>query len=190
MTEGFPSLKREGRIVDNMVLPPSSAEQNTVSEIARRLAEAMGDALVRIILFGSCARGTAGEDSDVDLLVVVKDGSPIDDDLDLKLCKVQVDTELELGIHIDAFIFTDQEYRESLKGGGGMWKDMRLEGVEIKVSGGDADELALERMRRQQMLESAARAYNRMRSNPQASRAFDEEITNWDGILDEGLEDM
>ncbi len=46
----------------------------TIREIVRRIAE--GFAPEKIILFGSHARGNAGPDSDVDLLVVIEgDGS-------------------------------------------------------------------------------------------------------------------
>ncbi len=43
-------------------------------EIVRRLAEAYHP--LQIYLFGSKARGTAGPDSDYDLLVVVRDDAP------------------------------------------------------------------------------------------------------------------
>ncbi len=45
--------------------------ESTIEEVVRRLCEAAGPA--RIILFGSQARGDAGEQSDVDLLVVQRD---------------------------------------------------------------------------------------------------------------------
>jgi len=46
---------------------PTSAE-SLIEEAGRRLAEAAPDA--RVILFGSHARGEAGPDSDLDLLVI------------------------------------------------------------------------------------------------------------------------
>lgn len=41
-------------------------------EVKEKLEEILGDDLVEVILFGSYARGEAREDSDVDVLVVVK----------------------------------------------------------------------------------------------------------------------
>jgi len=41
-------------------------------EVKERLREILGDDLVEVILFGSYARGEAREDSDVDVLVVVR----------------------------------------------------------------------------------------------------------------------
>ena len=43
-----------------------------IQEVVRRLEEAVRP--LRVILFGSAARGEMGPDSDVDLLIVVPDG--------------------------------------------------------------------------------------------------------------------
>ncbi len=49
-------------------------EDPALREIVRRLADAYHP--LRIYLFGSKARGTAGPESDYDLLVVVRDDAP------------------------------------------------------------------------------------------------------------------
>lgn len=46
--------------------------QDILDEVVRRLATMPG--IVRIVLFGSAAEGRMGPDSDLDLLVIVKDG--------------------------------------------------------------------------------------------------------------------
>ena len=48
---------------------PSDTVLNDLVARIRRVVEP-----VRIVLFGSSARGTAGPDSDLDVLVIVKDG--------------------------------------------------------------------------------------------------------------------
>lgn len=47
-------------------------EQGLLDEVVKRTVKAVQP--LRIILFGSAARGTMGQDSDLDLLVVVPDG--------------------------------------------------------------------------------------------------------------------
>ncbi len=47
-------------------------EQSILEELVQRLSGMAG--IVRIILFGSAAQGRMGPDSDLDLLVIVKDG--------------------------------------------------------------------------------------------------------------------
>jgi predicted nucleotidyltransferase len=52
----------------------AAVDDPTLAEITRRLVETYRPE--RVYLFGSRARGTAGADSDYDLLVVVPDDSP------------------------------------------------------------------------------------------------------------------
>jgi len=44
-----------------------------LQELVRQLSEAFGGSLVSVVLFGSVARGEAGEESDVDVIVVCED---------------------------------------------------------------------------------------------------------------------
>ncbi|NJE09766.1 nucleotidyltransferase domain-containing protein [Thermococcus sp. MAR1] len=46
--------------------------EKILREVKEKLEEILGDDLVEVILFGSYARGEAREDSDVDVLVVVR----------------------------------------------------------------------------------------------------------------------
>ncbi|MFI5403079.1 MAG: nucleotidyltransferase domain-containing protein [Planctomycetota bacterium] len=48
------------------------AEQRVVTAFARRLREHFGDRLARVVLFGSRARGDVTEESDIDLLVLLR----------------------------------------------------------------------------------------------------------------------
>ncbi|MCU0917288.1 MAG: nucleotidyltransferase domain-containing protein [Planctomycetes bacterium] len=47
---------------------------NEIEPLGRRIGEGFG--AEKVILFGSCARGTAGAESDVDLLVVARTALP------------------------------------------------------------------------------------------------------------------
>jgi predicted nucleotidyltransferase len=51
---------------------PHTREQELLDEVVKRTVKAVQP--LRIILFGSAARGTMGQDSDLDLLLVVPDG--------------------------------------------------------------------------------------------------------------------
>lgn len=54
--------------------PPVPFDARAVAEaVAADLRELYGDRLERVILFGSQARGDAGPESDIDLLVVLED---------------------------------------------------------------------------------------------------------------------
>ena len=76
--------------------------QDVLAEIARRIAARFNPD--KVILFGSHARGTAGEDSDADLLVVMRvSGSK-------RAQAVQIDLALEgIPIPTDVIVVTPEE---------------------------------------------------------------------------------
>ena len=49
---------------------PNEKLRKAADEFARRVAAELGDAVDSVILYGSVARGEAGEESDIDLLVI------------------------------------------------------------------------------------------------------------------------
>jgi hypothetical protein len=63
--------------------PWTEVGRAVASAFARRASERFGDRIVRIVLYGSVARGADGPDSDVDVLVVTDDSrSDLRDGLD------------------------------------------------------------------------------------------------------------
>ena len=56
--------------------PLSTREQEALDVFVRRLYTCYGDRVRSAVLFGSKARGDAGPDSDVDLLVTLADDDP------------------------------------------------------------------------------------------------------------------
>jgi uncharacterized protein len=67
MTQLMPGVKRE----DLAAAQDPDEGKRIAEEAARRLADAYGDRLRQVVLFGSWARGAAHEESDVDLVVVL-----------------------------------------------------------------------------------------------------------------------
>lgn len=75
------------------------------------LADLYGPALLDVVLFGSHARGTAGPDSDVDLLVVL--GRPVDVDRELQaMTDVLYEMELEEGVVLSPFPVSGEDFRD------------------------------------------------------------------------------
>ena len=63
-------------------------------EIAREFANAIkSDKIIRIILFGSVARGDDTEESDIDILIISNDWEQIDSLITDEVFKVVLDTE-------------------------------------------------------------------------------------------------
>jgi uncharacterized protein len=67
MTQLMPGVKRE----DLAPAQDPSEGKRIAEQAARQLADAYGDRLRQVVLFGSWARGEAHEESDVDLVVVL-----------------------------------------------------------------------------------------------------------------------
>jgi len=110
MTGGARELVRPARSVARTCAPAHSRDmtreqlEQAVPEIVRRLRAAL--APERIYLFGSCASGTPGKDSDVDILVVVSES---------RLGFYQRATEAsraldDVDVPIDVLVYTREEF--------------------------------------------------------------------------------
>nr|MBQ4455592.1 nucleotidyltransferase domain-containing protein [Clostridia bacterium] len=68
-------------------------EQNMYTELVSEILKALGDQVLRIVLYGSVARGTASPDSDVDIAVFLP--SKMDSEAEDRLSDVIVDMNLK-----------------------------------------------------------------------------------------------
>jgi len=48
-------------------------EKKAIDELIEKLKETYGDNLVKVILYGSKARGNSTEDSDIDIMIILRD---------------------------------------------------------------------------------------------------------------------
>jgi len=51
----------------------NKTEKKAINELIEKLKETYGDNLVKVILYGSKARGNSTQDSDIDVMIVLKD---------------------------------------------------------------------------------------------------------------------
>ena len=68
-------------------------DANILNELVTGILAIMKSSVVRIVLYGSVARGTATEESDVDIAVLVKSG--LDKEIEDKLSDLVVDMNLK-----------------------------------------------------------------------------------------------
>ena len=90
-----------------------------------QIRRALESTSVTCVIFGSSARGDAGDNSDLDVLVVVDDRTALDDEL----FKLSVSVLRRYGIRIDAKVVTRSELRE--KGRDPYLRAALAEGVRI-----------------------------------------------------------
>jgi len=79
--------------------------QETIQEMVRRIVEKFDP--VQVILFGSYARGTAGPDSDVDLMVVM----PVEGSVQEKRIEIRVALR-GMGISKDVAVVTPEQVKK------------------------------------------------------------------------------
>ena len=100
--------------------------QEAVNEFVRRVKEKYEDKIDSIILFGSVARGEAKEDSDIDVLIVVKK-----EDFRLRrvLIGIAFDILLETGNDISVKVLSKNEFEG--RGNFSFLRNIVLEGVKL-----------------------------------------------------------
>ena len=88
-----------------------SVHERAAEMFARRVREQYGDVVDTIILYGSVARGDhVKSDSDIDLLVVLKDNVDVID-YEEAIRELAYDVELEHGVILSLVVLSASEYR-------------------------------------------------------------------------------
>ena len=116
------------RIDVHLVLVDHGGVEGAEDEIERRRLEAFGQRLgevfgpERVILFGSYAQGDAGEDSDVDLLVILPfEGKSVDQSVRMRM-------ELRPDFPVDLIVRTPEKIQDRLGMGDGFIRQILDEG--------------------------------------------------------------
>lgn len=115
----------------NHTLPASAAELAGDPDAAAHLSAFLdalgrdcGDQIARVVLFGSRARGDHGDESDIDLLIVTRNGK---DDVERR-----VDTLHERDTFvISALVYSAQDYQHSQWLQDPLYVEIRRDGVEL-----------------------------------------------------------
>ena len=102
--------------------------QEAVDEFLRRVLEKYRNKIEGIILFGSVARGDAREDSDVDLLVVVKER----DIADMKeIYGIAFEVSMEYSVEVSPKVYGAREVLKRLELGAPFINEVLKEGVSL-----------------------------------------------------------
>ena len=107
-----------------------SLKKRVLEVFVRRLQELEADNLLRVVLFGSVARGDSKPDSDLDIFILVKNGTRME--LTKRIVGLSVDIDLEEGhfkTHISPFINVQNEYETDKKLGIPVFRFIEEEGV-------------------------------------------------------------
>ena len=93
---------------------------NDIEQFGKRIGEQFG--AEKVILFGSHAEGTATEDSDVDLLVIVPfEGRSVDQSVKIRM-------ELRPAFPVDLIVRTPEKVHQRIEMGDGFMREILEEG--------------------------------------------------------------
>lgn len=89
----------------------SKDEQTAVNEFATRLRDRFPNDVEALKLYGSKARDTAHEESDIDILIIVKKRTP---EIDEKTIDLVCDILNEFGVFIETVTLTSDAYKDAV----------------------------------------------------------------------------
>jgi predicted nucleotidyltransferase len=87
----------------------SAAVSHATQQLRGLLVERFGDRLLRLVLFGSQARGEAGPDSDVDVLAIVRDLTGTER---REIYEIGAEVYMETRVHVAPLAMSELEYAE------------------------------------------------------------------------------
>ena len=96
-----------------------------LDRLRQRLAALYGERLVRTVLYGSCARGDARPDSDVDVAVVLRGPVNPADEVD-RTANLVADAVLEHGRFVSLYPLSEADYEAAERG---VVRAIRAEGI-------------------------------------------------------------
>jgi len=107
------------------------AAPKLIPQVAReacdRLRQLYGSRLQHVVLYGSCARGEAGEGSDIDLLVVLDDFEDVEAEL-RRIAPIENELSLEHDVVVCSLVMRAEDYR---RGASPLLMNVRREGIPL-----------------------------------------------------------
>lgn len=105
--------------------------KKTLDQFTRRAVAALGDTIEAIVVYGSVARGEARDDSDIDILILTREGSRIAD----QVLELNYDLDLEnqtVSLHV---YYIPEEFEQLLSVGSPFADDVISQGMVLYDSG-------------------------------------------------------
>ena len=118
--------RKPGKGLETVAL--TKREEEALRTFVEKVRQSLGENLVRIILFGSKARGAAKRGSDIDLLVIVRERGI---ESSHEIYKAASRTDLRWRVDISPKIYSIDEYERQREIGIPFIKEMERDGVRL-----------------------------------------------------------
>ena len=129
------SLDEDNVVVTDILSSAFLVEDGLLGGVASIISKWIGSDLSSIILFGSIARGEEDQGSDIDVVVVLKDGADPDSKEDA-VADASLEVVRRFGNKISPMLVTESEFERKRKSKKGLWRDVAIEGIELKPGRG------------------------------------------------------
>ncbi|MBI1882266.1 MAG: nucleotidyltransferase domain-containing protein [Chloroflexi bacterium] len=114
-------------VTKNRVIPLPDNLSKTLDELKLNLAQALGDNLFLLTLYGSYARDEASADSDVDLLVVLRKSIGEDEALAQKIV-YEAMQQMDFAYYLSLYLIDENHYRVLEQQGASLLKNIEQDG--------------------------------------------------------------
>ena len=110
-------------------LPRTTLQQRQAAlEFARRVREAMGRRILKVVLIGSVARGDFGSDSDIDIVVVAKG---VDTDFKWEVWDIGAQVSLAHSVVLNVHIWSDVRWVKMQQQQNALWQNIERDGIDL-----------------------------------------------------------
>jgi predicted nucleotidyltransferase len=124
------TINRDNAVVSEVLGPAFEFESELINNLADRFYDGLGKKLASVILFGSVARGEETDESDVDLLLVLRDDTDRKK-AESKISDISHEAYIAFGCSAVPIVVTETEYKRKLKRKQGFWREIPQEGRQI-----------------------------------------------------------
>lgn len=94
------------------MLPISAQEEKAIQRFKKRVLDLLGNKVIRFQLFGSRARGEGNEESDIDILILLKEAST---QIRGQIFEITADILLEFDIDISPLVMDQKKFDDMLR---------------------------------------------------------------------------
>jgi predicted nucleotidyltransferase/biotin operon repressor len=126
------SIDADNVIFTDILTPAFETEDKLLARVAAIISKWIGDDLASVILFGSVARGDEGPGSDIDIVVIVKDGADMAEKRD-SIADASLEVTRRFGNQLNYILIDESEYARKKNARKGLWREINREGVRLNL---------------------------------------------------------